>query len=224
MQSVQELQKGLASILKVDGAQRNAARGMLGVAQFAQNPQAINNLVEQQLAAITAKNVGILTSCLSELAAHDSDDAVRVICLVFSSPILVFKIAALGVLSSMSIPSAKKAIAKRTSFFSFASAEEKKVAKTLLAGGGPAEKVATGPKCVSCEKAVKSFPHAGGMFGGTVSDLSDMKLEADHAFRCESCQNLVCPVCSGKKASELGIREFVCPKCSHRPLKTIFRD
>lgn len=184
----------------------------------------LHKLVEQQLAKITEQNLGILTTCLSELTAHDSEEAVKVVCKVFSSSILAYRIAALGVLATLSTPSAKKAIVRRTSFFSFASADEKKVAQAILAAGGPKGTAAIGPECVSCAKAVQSFGSAGGMFAGRVNDLTNLKLESHHAFRCESCQNLVCPVCSGKKASMLGVQEFVCTKCDHRPLKTTYRE
>lgn len=41
MESIQKCQDGLESILKVDGAQRNAARGMLKIAHLAHNSAAV---------------------------------------------------------------------------------------------------------------------------------------------------------------------------------------
>lgn len=79
--------------------------------------------------------------------------------------------------------------------------------------------------CATCGKMVKAFPVPGGPWSGTLGQLSSMsKIEADHAFVCEECGQAVCPVCAGKKASAMGVRQFVCPECGHMPMKTIYRD
>lgn len=75
-------------------------------------------------------------------------------------------------------------------------------------------------KCISCGTTVEPFPVASGMWSGTLGNIP--KIEAYHAFVCESCGAHVCPVCSGKKATALGVREFVCTQCGHRPMKTIY--
>jgi rubrerythrin len=79
--------------------------------------------------------------------------------------------------------------------------------------------------CAACGKLLRPFPVAKGSFAGTVGSAMNLpKIEADHGFVCEQCQSTVCPVCSGKKAGQLGVRAFVCTQCGHQPLKTIYRE
>jgi len=79
-------------------------------------------------------------------------------------------------------------------------------------------------RCASCSKSLRPFQVPSGMYATTVSDLLKMpKIEPDNGFKCEGCGGVICPVCSGKKASAIGIREFVCTECGHRPLRTIYR-
>jgi hypothetical protein len=79
--------------------------------------------------------------------------------------------------------------------------------------------------CASCQKPLRPFGAPGGMWSGTLGEMLSMpKIEADNGFVCEACGKAVCPVCSGKKAGTLGVREFVCTHCGHRPLKTIYRQ
>lgn len=78
--------------------------------------------------------------------------------------------------------------------------------------------------CASCGKTLRAFPVPGGPWSGTLGQMSSMpKIEADHGFVCEGCAKTICPVCAGKKASALGVRQFVCPECGHMPMKTIYR-
>ena len=78
--------------------------------------------------------------------------------------------------------------------------------------------------CAQCGKKLKPFPVSGGMWSGTLGELASRpQIEADHGFVCEKCEKTICPVCAGKRASELGVREFVCTECGHHPLKTIYR-
>lgn len=82
--------------------------------------------------------------------------------------------------------------------------------------------------CAACHKTVRPFPVPRGMLATNVSDLLSgghglPRIEADHAFRCERCGRTICPVCSGKKASSLRVRAFVCTECGHQPLETIYR-
>ena len=81
-----------------------------------------------------------------------------------------------------------------------------------------------GERCANCGKNVTPFPGPGGMWSGTVGELASMpQIESHHAFVCEDCHSTICPVCLGKKASELGVRMFVCTQCGHKPVKTIYR-
>jgi DNA-directed RNA polymerase subunit RPC12/RpoP len=78
--------------------------------------------------------------------------------------------------------------------------------------------------CAHCSKTLRPFPVSGGPWSGTLGQLNSMpKIEADNGFVCEGCGKTICPVCAGKRASELGVREFVCTECGHRPLKKIYR-
>jgi len=82
----------------------------------------------------------------------------------------------------------------------------------------------SGRKCATCGKSVRPLGGRGGMWSGTAAQLLSMpKIEADNAFVCDKCGATICPVCSGNKASDMGIREFVCTQCGHRPIKTIYR-
>jgi hypothetical protein len=73
--------------------------------------------------------------------------------------------------------------------------------------------------CSSCGKQLRPFAQGGR--GG--DGLSLPKIEHDHGFCCERCHKIVCPVCSGQRAGQLGLREFVCTACGHTPLRTLHR-
>lgn len=90
----------------------------------------------------------------------------------------------------------------------------------VLAGSRPMN-IIPQASCAACNKVIKPLSVQGGMWGGTVADMP--KIESDNGFVCESCGHIICVVCSGKKGSERGIREFVCTKCGHSPLKTFYR-
>lgn len=78
--------------------------------------------------------------------------------------------------------------------------------------------------CVACQKPLRPFSIASGMWSGTLSDQRSMpRIEPDNGFECDSCGHTICPICSGRKASELGIRAFVCTYCGYSPLATIYR-
>jgi hypothetical protein len=80
-----------------------------------------------------------------------------------------------------------------------------------------------GAVCASCSRSIQPFSTPPGMWSGTVEELMKLKIEPDHGLVCAVCDAVVCPVCSGKKASELGAQQFVCTQCGARPLKTIYR-
>ena len=81
------------------------------------------------------------------------------------------------------------------------------------------------PACASCGQRVRPYAGPrGGAWSGTADQLASLpKIEPDNAFLCEQCGAMICPICAGRKASELGVRTFVCTKCGHTPVKTIFR-
>jgi len=78
-----------------------------------------------------------------------------------------------------------------------------------------------GSRCNACHKKIRRFSVPGGRWSGTIDQLP--RIEPDHAFVCEKCGAKVCPVCSGKRAGELGMKALVCTECGHSPLKTIYR-
>ncbi|MBN2031248.1 hypothetical protein JW824_13520 [bacterium] len=81
-----------------------------------------------------------------------------------------------------------------------------------------------GDLCACCSKNLRRFPISGGPWSETIGELSSMpRIEADHGFVCDECGSVICPVCAGKKASEMGVRQFVCTECGYMPLKTIYR-
>lgn len=99
--------------------------------------------------------------------------------------------------------------------------EDRETIKLIEAARVKAKRVGL---CASCHKSLKPFSSPGGMWAGTISDLTNLpKIEPDSGFVCEGCSQTICPVCSGKKAGELGIREFVCTECGYKPLKTVYR-
>jgi len=74
-----------------------------------------------------------LNLALSELARHNSDEAVEVI----RGEVLIYRYSepralALRTLSTMTAPTARKVVAKSASRFSFKSKEEKQLARSLL--------------------------------------------------------------------------------------------
>lgn len=219
MESIKKLREGIISILKVDKAMRKAAMGLTTINPALLKPGAsemFQKISEQKLKEITEKNHGVLQGPLAELIQHNSPEAVKVIQRLFKSNIIPYRLLAIKALSSMSTPEAAKAISKRASFLSGASKEEKDLVKSLLTGAAQV-------KCACCSKSIRPFPVPPGPWTGTVNELSKLKIESDHGFVCDACNAVVCPVCSGKKASELGVREFVCSQCGAKPLKTIYR-
>ena len=82
----------------------------------------------------------------------------------------------------------------------------------------------TREQCHACSRAIEPFRQSGGMLAGTLGDLGGLpRIEAYHGLVCDSCGMMSCPVCSGRKAGELGLRTFVCTACGHTPLTTVFR-
>ncbi len=78
--------------------------------------------------------------------------------------------------------------------------------------------------CAACSKGLTPFPVAGGSWSGTMVEYMNMpQIEPHHGLVCEGCQKIFCPVCLGNKATELGVREFVCIECGYKPIKKIFR-
>ena len=83
-----------------------------------------------------------------------------------------------------------------------------------LLGGG------TRRICASCGKQLRRFDQQ----GATQADGASLpKIEHDHGFACERCHQIVCPACSGQRAGQLGLRDFVCTSCGHTPLRTLVR-
>ena len=78
----------------------------------------------------------------------------------------------------------------------------------------------TSCSCSACGKALRPYAAQAGF--GAVLD-SAPKIEPDHGFCCERCHKIVCPVCSGRRAGQLGLKEFVCTSCGHAPLRTLHR-
>jgi hypothetical protein len=219
MKSVKELREGLFAVLRVDSAQRKAATFELTVdPRFIKGGamQEFEKACGQKLDDITRQNFAALEGVLAELRQHDTPEAVVTIMHLFTSPIIAYRLLAISVLASMSNPEAAKAVALRDRWWSFASKEEKDMVKSLRAGAARAH-------CACCSKTVRPFAVPPGPWSGTVEEFMNMKIEPDHAFVCDTCRAVVCPVCSGKKATGLGVREFVCTQCGARPLKTIYR-
>lgn len=81
-----------------------------------------------------------------------------------------------------------------------------------------------GKICACCSKKLRPFPVPGGQWSGTIGELASLpKIEENNGFVCENCGSLICPVCAGKKASELRVRQFVCTECGFMPLRTLYR-
>lgn len=79
--------------------------------------------------------------------------------------------------------------------------------------------------CAACGKSVRPLGGRGGTWSGSAAQLLSMpKIEPDNAFVCEKCGATIRPVCSGNKASNMGIREFVCTQCGYHPVKRIYRQ
>ncbi len=75
--------------------------------------------------------------------------------------------------------------------------------------------------CRSCGKNLRPFVQAGS--ASPFEQPAMPKIEQDHGFVCEQCHSTVCPVCSGRRGGELGLRQFVCTACGHTPLATLYR-
>jgi hypothetical protein len=88
-----------------------------------------------------------------------------------------------------------------------------------LLGGKPNS--SRGCICKACGKPLRPFVET-----ASASPLDQPllpRIEQDHVFVCERCHNAVCPVCSGRRGGELGLRQFVCTTCGHTPLETLHR-
>jgi len=76
-------------------------------------------------------------------------------------------------------------------------------------------------RCACCGKTVHPFSTPAGAWSGRLGSMP--QIEADNAFVCEACGAIICPVCSGNKASRMGVWMFVCTQCGHKPVEKIFR-
>jgi len=77
--------------------------------------------------------------------------------------------------------------------------------------------------CDACGKEVLGLGISGGPWTGTVAELASLRPQPHNALLCEGCGSRICMVCAGRKGSETGVREFICPKCGHRPMRSFFR-
>ena len=80
-----------------------------------------------------------------------------------------------------------------------------------------------GATCDSCGKKVLGLGISGGPWTGTVAELASLRPQPDNALLCEGCGARICMVCAGRKGSESGVREFICTKCGHHPMRSFFR-
>ena len=77
--------------------------------------------------------------------------------------------------------------------------------------------------CAACGKSLRPFSLLAHALGDTTGGaMGRPKIEADHGFVCEQCQNTICEACSFKKSEQMGVRAFVCTECGHQPLKTFY--
>ncbi len=222
MRTLKELNAALCETRKMrDDLRRERTAAFIGLAfePAFRGPGAkerIDQAIAAALSEVDRQAFAALAGILSEVAQHNSPEAVGVIKWLFCSPVIPFRILAIAALSSMSTPTAAKTIAWRASFWSLSDKLEKQMARALLA------KEASGA-CASCGIPLRRFPTVPGPWTGTLDEFAQLKIEPDHGFVCESCGAIVCPVCSGKKSGELGVRQFVCTRCGARPLHIIFR-
>lgn len=135
--TLKELRDGLNSVLAVDRARRAAvsrAASLLPEGAFEEIMKR-HDLAPQDGSTedkITGESLDVLRNILTELVEHDSPAAVRVIRKLFSTDVPAFRLEALGTLAAMPTPAARKAIAKRLSWFSSATDEEKALVRSLL--------------------------------------------------------------------------------------------
>ena len=137
MDSVEDLEAQLLAVLKLDEAQRVAVANMAALsAQHGRDPSLMDQIKrkhgQKTSDEIFSENESTIQVILQELADHNSPAAVKSIQRTFTSEALGHRLGALGALSKMSVPEAQKAIAKRTSWLSSASKEEKNVAQEIL--------------------------------------------------------------------------------------------
>ena len=137
MESVENLEAQLLAVLKLDEGQRAAVANMAALsAQHGKDPSLMDQIKrkhgQKTSDEIFSENESTIQVILQLLADHDSTAAVRSIQRTLSSEVLEHRLSALRALSKMSIPEAHKAIAKRRSWLSFASKEEKNLAETIL--------------------------------------------------------------------------------------------
>lgn len=141
MRTVEELREEIDKILKMDRTQRDQQmrmRQLLTGASSQLGPLGeAGKMIADSMEMLTeTTTTTFLEGALIELGAHDSPEALKAICRVFRSNIVAHRLLAITALSTMSIPAAGKAIARRASFWSFASKEEKELAKSVLSAGG----------------------------------------------------------------------------------------
>lgn len=210
---VSELKAGITAVLNVDRTQHSLMQKALAVPMAPAGQEIVRNRGE----ANRRNNAALLRRALTELGQQDSKEAVDAICILFRSNVTLFRLLAITALSVMQTPDARRALRKRIGLLSFATNEEKTYVRAVLSGS----KVAI---CSACWKVLKPFPVPAGPWAGTIEDLKGIKLGPDHALVCDQCVGVVCLVCSGEKASELGMREFVCTACGHSPLRKVYRE
>lgn len=198
-------------MLKIDSVQRAAARGATGFLDAEGQ-----SILRDQAAANRRNTTLAVRSVLIDLARDDTVEAVRVIRSVFRSKVVRFRLLAMAALSAMKVQQARGAIRSRTTLWSFATREEKSFAKDVLAGRSIGI-------CYTCWKLLRKCNVAAGQWSGTLRELSTLRLEHDHGLGCDHCGIIACLECLGDKASKLKLSHFICTKCNHAPLATIYR-
>jgi len=129
-QSPEELGEELRKTLRAfDELRRSAAQGSTDA-----NPltRALAEAVDQALDRDSAHVSASLDRILTELAAHNSPLAVKILGEAFSAKWRELSLCVLRKLATMTVPDARNAIARRASWLSFATPEEKKLARAIL--------------------------------------------------------------------------------------------
>ncbi len=80
-------------------------------------------------------------------------------------------------------------------------------------------------KCSCCGKTVVALGHTSEIRAGSLGSVmgSIPEIKGNNAFMCEKCNSIFCPVCSGNKAGNMNLNDFICTHCNHYPVERIFR-
>jgi len=131
MGNVQECEKDLASVLQIYAAQKQAL-AKIAPSMLETMKDTLKKHTGKDTGDWTTQHVPVLENIFATLAQHNSPEAVQVLRKVFACDCGAYRVLAIRTLGAMSCAAAHKALKRHAGWLSFAPAEEKALARSLL--------------------------------------------------------------------------------------------